>query len=218
MRKGFTLIEILIVIAIIGILAAAILVVLNGAREKARDRIRMSDLINIKIALELYYANNNQFPAAHAGGTDRSTGCVSSGSPYDGDYWNKTGGCSAGSTLDSLLSTQFPNKMPVDPVNKIITCANDTCGHYYSYISRDYSSSTGGKYQFAILATRLEANYVGFAADDLCYLCSGNANDIAKFWYDADPIYHANRCTDYPTGHLTERFVCPFGQIGSLAN
>ena len=36
-KKGFTLIEILITIAIIGILAAVILVTLNSAREKARD-------------------------------------------------------------------------------------------------------------------------------------------------------------------------------------
>ena len=62
-EKGFTLIELLVVIAIIGVLAAFAMVSLGGARSKARDARRLSDMRQVQTALEMYYADLNSYPA-----------------------------------------------------------------------------------------------------------------------------------------------------------
>ena len=60
--KGFTLIEMLIVITIIALLASLILVGMGGARAKTRDSRRIADLHNVMNALELYYASKSYYP------------------------------------------------------------------------------------------------------------------------------------------------------------
>lgn len=61
-KKGFTLVELLIVIAIIGVLASIVLVSMGSARAKARDAVRSSDLRQITSGMEMYYGDNNAYP------------------------------------------------------------------------------------------------------------------------------------------------------------
>lgn len=61
-QAGFTIIELLIVIAIIAILAGLVLNNFQGAQAKARDTQRVTDVNNIHTKLEEYYNDNNGYP------------------------------------------------------------------------------------------------------------------------------------------------------------
>jgi len=54
-KRGFTLIEILVVVVIIGLLAAVVLASLGGARERGRDGRRQADIKQIALAMELFF-------------------------------------------------------------------------------------------------------------------------------------------------------------------
>ncbi|MFA5935162.1 MAG: prepilin-type N-terminal cleavage/methylation domain-containing protein [Candidatus Paceibacterota bacterium] len=61
-KKGFTLIEILVVVSIIGIIAAVIVTNLNSAKVKAVGIKSVTELDQLKKALELYRTDNGKYP------------------------------------------------------------------------------------------------------------------------------------------------------------
>ncbi|MEK7482251.1 MAG: type II secretion system protein [Patescibacteria group bacterium] len=89
-NRGFTLIELLVVIAIIGILASIVLVSLGGARSKARDAKRQSDMRQIATAQEMYYGDAEKYVTTALPST--------TGTPAIGTY------------LDILVDPQGPTK------------------------------------------------------------------------------------------------------------
>lgn len=60
--RGFTLVEILVTVAIIGLLSTLAVVALGDARTRSRDSKRVSDVRGIMTALELYNNDNNGYP------------------------------------------------------------------------------------------------------------------------------------------------------------
>ncbi len=65
-RKGFTLIEMLVVVAIVGLLSSVVVVGVGGARQKARDAKRVSDVRQIQTWFESNYTTAYQLPGAGA--------------------------------------------------------------------------------------------------------------------------------------------------------
>lgn len=73
-QKGFTIIELLIVIVVIGILATITAIALGGANERARDAAREADARNIRQGLETYYTLGNSVYPTLAQLNDTSDG------------------------------------------------------------------------------------------------------------------------------------------------
>ena len=97
--------ELLIVIVVIGILAAITIVSFNGVTTRARDSSRSSDISAVQKALELYKAENN-------------------------DIYPSVGSDNAGYALNSLSTALVPKyiaKIPVDP-------KESSGGAGYSYV------------------------------------------------------------------------------------
>lgn len=59
---GFTLVELLVVITIIGLLAGAVFIGVQGAQVAGRDARRIADLRVISTALELYFERHRAYP------------------------------------------------------------------------------------------------------------------------------------------------------------
>ncbi len=120
-QDGFTLLELLIVIVIIGILAVLIIPNLASGPARARDAQRKSDLRNVKTALETYYNDNNSYPTANPGGGSAAS-CVIAG--------NST--C-IGAALSSG-TTPYMKTVPSDPKN--------TGSYVYTYLPTPSGCST----------------------------------------------------------------------------
>lgn len=66
-KGGFSLVELIVVIAIITIIAGIIIASIADARKSSRDKDRVSDLANIAFALTLYREANREYPSYPSG-------------------------------------------------------------------------------------------------------------------------------------------------------
>lgn len=60
--KGFTIVELLIVIVVIGILATLVIVTFTGIQQKARNSQRQTDINAVDSHIEAYYAETGAYP------------------------------------------------------------------------------------------------------------------------------------------------------------
>lgn len=124
-QTGFTIVELLIVIVVIGILGAITIVAYNGVQSRARDTRRLDDANSIRKALELYRIDTGVYPSAINSNMSNSDPNLP-GSGWESSTYGQA------TWLDRLKP--YMNKMPaIDP-------ANDATRFYYYYF---YTNNPG---------------------------------------------------------------------------
>jgi type II secretion system protein G len=143
--RGFTLIELMVVISIIGLLSSVILASLNTARNKAYDATRKTNLVQVQQALELYYNDNGRYPAGGNGGDNSWASQCSVG-----------GKVPQNNVIPGLVSGGYIATLPADPLMDINN----------NYCCYEYQDSTGGKdYKYMFFGCSTSAAGTGPMAD-----------------------------------------------------
>lgn len=161
-QSGFTLVEILIVVALIAILAVIALVTINPAeaQKRSRDARRIKEMGTLQGILEQYLSDNPDF----GGGTASSTDSSGSNS------------CNAG--WIGIDVCNYANTVPVDPLNRSA-----------EYTLTDGAVTTGTlQYQVLVddnlryrICTRMES-----AANAAKLTEDGEANDFFEVYSSTD--------------------------------
>ena len=160
--RAFTLIELLVVIAIIGLLSSVVLASLDTARAKARDAKRFSDLEQVQVALEAYYADHGSYPVqiGSRGWMGTTPGCYDN--PGDPN-----------AAIPGLVSGGYISALPQDP--------NPSGDHCYLYRSTD-----GKGYKFLAYGT-IESGPIATGAPHSRYAAGCAAhNEQSSAVYSAD--------------------------------
>jgi len=107
LHKGFTIVELLIVIVIIGILSALVLNTISGVQKEARDTARKTDLVSIKKALITYNLEKDDW-------IETDSGCGSQG---NGQGWfNLVNGAGYPESIHNCLkSAGYISSELIDP-------------------------------------------------------------------------------------------------------
>jgi prepilin-type N-terminal cleavage/methylation domain-containing protein len=164
-RPGYTLIEVLIVVAILSVLVIATLMSIKNQRDKAEDARAKADLARLKIAFEDYYNDHNCYPPSQ--------------------WFDDTADCGAN------VLTPYLNSIPCDRntgLPYVLETDATTCGWYKLYATFSYPdtdeqaiamrSSTGStKGNYGVSSSNVVVSvYYDAGSGNNYYYCSGISN------------------------------------------
>ena len=196
-NKGFTLIEILISIAILGILSAVTVHVINPQQRisQARDSDRKSAFRQLATHLELYTIDHGKYPGPcgpnHPPAGGDPPACDSA---HDGDQW-----------VPDLKTKKYMKTIPLDPINNGY---GSPFGEHHAYFYLSYDDATKGAEagKYFIIGTWLEGTN-----DPLTLGSIENSTGARPHWpncttpidfADDIMIIRSYKCDNDPSGSL----------------
>jgi prepilin-type N-terminal cleavage/methylation domain-containing protein len=139
-QKGFTIVELIVVVATIAVLAAIVLTNVNQYAAKARDAKRIADTKNILKALMMYQADYGCVPKTIGNSCGPATGNYTAS---DAGGWDSSS--QGGPFLTFLATAGYLKVVPADPINNMPgdATANTYAYRYYCYSSDLFPSYPG---------------------------------------------------------------------------
>lgn len=162
-NRGFTIVELLVVIVIIGILASLVIVSYRGSQQKASNTQTLNTVTHYIKATFLYELENKKFPEPSPGGVAWS--CLGTGYPgnvcltVSGGACNGFGGVTSANWYNDAVMPHLGNKTPPTSLQRI-SCNGSTvvggaflsnwpaegqAGIFYQLNSNVNCGSPGGK-------------------------------------------------------------------------
>lgn len=124
--KGFTIVELLVVLSIIMVLSGVVLSAVQSARAKTRDSVRFSELVQLRSAINRYFSETGAYPTTSGAWYSSETGDAFSNN--NGDW------------VPGLVAAQMISALPKDPLGGLsnICVGSQMSAYLYRSTGKDF--------------------------------------------------------------------------------
>jgi prepilin-type N-terminal cleavage/methylation domain-containing protein len=135
-RRGFTIVELLVVIVVIAILAAITVIAYNGIQNRAKNTRTMNAVVAYTKAIKLYIVDNGTYPVA--------TSCLGTG--YTGGWCRSGSGyVENGNNFNTMLAPYLGSNLPTPSLDQLAYSGTITvAGAFYIANDSQYDAAGGG--------------------------------------------------------------------------